>query len=386
MFLDRLNKTNKSLVDLAFSLHQQGAIEPDTYIVDLDSLIENAQKLKKKANEKNIQLYFMLKQLGRNPLIAQTLDELGYAGAVCVDYREATTLGENGVRLGHVGNLVQIPLQSIERILTYRPEIVTVFSREEAKRIGEVAERLGFVQSIMLKVLDTEDVQYSGQSGGFYVDELEQVEQEIAKTSGVHIAGVCSFPCFLFSDQTNRIETLHNVSTVQKACEYLHSVGYDNLQVNLPSQSCTALVDRVSQLQGTHMEPGHGLTGTTPYHAAGNDMDEKTSYVYVSEISHNLGSNSYCYGGGFYRRGHLHRALVGKREDSAKTCEVNAPTSESIDYYFELSQNATVGDTVLMCFRAQMFVTRSHIAVVRGLSHNAPVIEGVFDSQGRKIR
>ena len=39
-----------------------------------------------------------------------------------------------------------------------------------------------------------------------------------------------------------------------------------------------------------------------------------------------------------------------------------------------------------MCFRAQMFVTRSHIAVVRGLSHNAPVIEGVFDSQGRKIR
>ena len=56
MFLDRLNKTNKSLVDLAFSLHQQGAIEPDTYIVDLDPLIENAQKLKKKANEKNIQL------------------------------------------------------------------------------------------------------------------------------------------------------------------------------------------------------------------------------------------------------------------------------------------------------------------------------------------
>ncbi|MDO7204820.1 hypothetical protein Q5M85_12395 [Paraclostridium bifermentans] len=37
---------------------------------------------------------------------------------------------------------------------------------------------------------------------------------------------------------------------------------------------------------------------------------EKLCMVYVSEISHNLKSTAYCFGGGNYRRSHLAKAIV----------------------------------------------------------------------------
>ena len=134
------------------------------------------------------------------------------------------------------------------------------------------------------------------------------------------------------------------------------------------------------------MEPGHGLSGTTPYHATHSDEPEGVAYAYVSEVSHDLGDVSYCYGGGHYRRGHLSGALVGRSLDAA--CRVGAipPTDESIDYHFELSRALPVGEPVLMCFRTQLFVTRSEVAVVSGLSEGKPCLEGIFDTQGRRVR
>ena len=41
----------------------------------------------------------MLKQIGRNPLIARALTDMGYVGAVCVDFREALTMVENQIPL-----------------------------------------------------------------------------------------------------------------------------------------------------------------------------------------------------------------------------------------------------------------------------------------------
>ena len=38
-----------------------------------------------------------------------------------------------------------------------------------------------------------------------------------------------------------------------------------------------------------------------------------------------------------------------------------------------------------MCFRAQIFTTRSHVAIVEGLRQGHPRISGIFDSQGREI-
>ena len=48
-------------------------------------------------------------------------------------------------------------------------------------------------------------------------------------------------------------------------------------------------------LEEPHGEPGHGLTGTTPYNTHHRSAEEKIGYVYLSEVSHNYGSSSYCY-------------------------------------------------------------------------------------------
>lgn len=51
----------------------------------------------------------MTKQFGRNPLIAQAIVESGIEKAVAVDPWEALSLSKNGIKIGHVGHLVQIP-------------------------------------------------------------------------------------------------------------------------------------------------------------------------------------------------------------------------------------------------------------------------------------
>lgn len=386
MFLDRLVQTNAPLAELALAWEADGTLLPDTYVVDLDMIRENARFIKDAADKNSVSLYFMLKQLGRNPLVGRALSEIGYVGAVCVDFREALVMVENGVPLGNVGHLVQTPRAALERVLAARPRIMTVYSLEKAAQIGAEAKRQGFTQPIMLRVLGTDDVLYPGQYGGFSLAELEGAARELQGIPGVRVEGVCSFPCMLFSEKTGRVEALPNARTVQSAAGVLTSMGYEDLQLNMPSNSCAATVGLAASLGATHMEPGHGLSGTTPWHAAHVDSGEATAYAYVSEVSHNLGEKSYCYGGGHYRRGHVEGALVGTSLGSSRRVAVTPPSDESIDYYFELSNNAQVGDPVLMCFRTQVFVTRSEVAVVSGISRGEPRLEGVFDAQGRRIR
>jgi len=45
-----------------------------------------------------------------------------------------------------------------------------------------------------------------------------------------------------------------------------------------------------------------------------------------------------------------------------------------------------IGDSVVFGFRAQVFATRGQVAVIRGLSRNAPKVAGVFDTVGRRLR
>ena len=385
MFLERLLKTNEPLVSAAFDMQQHGVILPDTYILDLDMITCNAEAMKKEADSYGIKLYFMLKQLGRNPLVAKRIQEIGFEGVVCVDFREALTMKENGIRLGNVGHLVQTPWAAMEEIVAAHPDIMTVYSVEKAKEIGKAAVRHGFVQPIMLRVLGKDDDLYPGQCGGFPLENLDAVVKEIERIDGVHIAGVCSFPCLLYSDEAHEVMPMPNAETVKQAAQRLEELGYKDLELNMPLVSCTATIPEVAKLGGTHMEPGHGLTGTTPYHRD-HDAVEGIGYVYVSEVSHSLGSKSYCYGGGHYRRSHVAGALVGISTSDMKVVHVTPPTDESIDYYFELSESCHIDDCVIMCFRTQIFVTRSEVAVVSGISTGAPKLEGIYDSQGRFLR
>lgn len=385
MFLETTLRRNAKLIEAAFTLQQNGQIKPDTYILDLDAILFNAKKMKEEADRCGIELYFMSKQFGRNPYVCKKLLKLGYKGAVAVDYNEAETLADNDIKLGHIGHLVQIPSRMVEKLLMSRPEVITVYSLEKAMEISDAAEKLGINQNIILRVIDKDDTLYPAQYGGFYIDELVEKAGQLMKLNNITLYGVTSFPCFLYDDESKQIKPTNNLKTVLKAKELLESTYSIKLkQINTPSATCTNSIKTISEAGGTHGEPGHGLLGTTPLHVVKDEV-EIPAIVYVSEISHNLGENSYCYGGGHYRRSNMKAALVGNTLSSSRIMNVVMPDSDSIDYYMSLEGNAEVGQTVIMAFRTQIFVTRSEVAVVKGIQSGNLEIVGIYSSLGKKL-
>lgn len=383
MFLKKLIENNPSLVEFSLKKTNEGEILPDSYVIDFDTLINNAKEIKKEADKYNIKLFFMLKQIGRNPLIAKELMNIGYDGVVCVDYKEALLMIEHGVKIGNVGHLEQIPNCALEKIILSKPELITVYTIDKIKQINEVANKLGLVQGIMIRLTDDDSLLYPGQIAGFSSSELKGLINEVSKLDNVQIKGLTVFPALLFNGDTKRIEATSNVNAINRGKEICEEMGLDDLTINLPSCTCVNSMKLIHELGGNNGEPGHGLSGTTPLHAISNQI-EKVAYCYVSEISHNYKNNSYCFGGGSYRRGHLENVLVGESLANALMTKVTLPDSESIDYHFEIKGNHEVGRPCLMSFRTQIFTTRSNVVIVKGLSSGNPSMY-LYDALGREI-
>ena len=384
MFLEKTIKTNNSLIQCAFNLHQNGKISPDTYILDLDMIKRNAQMMLNEAREQGVKLFFMTKQIGRNPLIARMLMDMGFDGAVVVDFREAETMIAHGIPIGNVGHIVQIPKQKLKRIIASNPYTITVYSFEKLGEINEVSKELGYIQQVTLRVIGENDFLYPGQYGGFKLNELKDIVEKAKTFENIVISGVTSFPCFLYSEEMWDVYPTNNLESVLKAKNILEGLGLKIIHVNLPSSTATRTVRDIKAAGGTHGEPGHGLTGTTPYHKD-HEGSELPAMVYVSEVSHNLEGLSYAYGGGSYARSHVGKAFVGTAVENMRLVKVIAPPADNIDYYITLVGNQKVSDTVVMAFRSQIFVTRSHVAVVKGISTGTYEIAGIYDAQGRRL-
>ena len=385
MFLEKTIKRNPKLIECAFDLHEKGDILPDTYILDLDAIIENAKVMKKEADRYGIDLYFMLKQIGRNPLIAAKLLEVGFKGAVAVDYKEALVMIENGIHISNVGHLVQIPKAAMKRIISSKVDYVTVYSKEIIREINDCAQKLNVVQKLLIRLSDEDSDLYSGQEGGFRSSELEDLYQYINSLNNVELGGFTVFPAFLYNEKQGKIIPTANIKALNRGIEFARNKGLENLNINVPSATCSASMSLINELGGTSGEPGHGLTGTTPLHKY-TDQPEIPAYVYVSEISHNFEGRAFCYGGGHYRRSHMENVLVGKNMNDAKMLKVVPPTEESIDYHYEIKEECEVGDCAVMAYRTQIFTTRSHVAIVSGIQSGKPQILGIFDAQGEMLR
>ena len=383
MFLDVTTRRNSKLIDVAFDLHQKGLVLPDTYILDVDAIESNASSLAKDAEKQGIRLFYMTKQFGRNPYVAQRIHDIGIEKAVVVDYKEALIMMDQGLPLGNVGHLVQIPKQLLKRIMAYGAEFITIYSLEALQQIIDVSVELNIKQKVLVKVIETGDQIYEGQFGGFHLNELPSIAKLSSKNKSVEIAGVTSFPCFLF-DGKSKLTPTNNVQTIKKAKKIFEESGIEITEVNIPSATCHETIPLIKEIGGTQGEPGHALTGTTPLHAK-LDLPEIPAMVYVSEISHNLDGKAYFYGGGYYRRGHLESVLI-KNGDSVINDSVESFSDENIDYYLSTSKEHSIGSTVIAAFRTQIFVTRSDVAVVSGIQKGIPKIEGIYDSLGNLIR
>ncbi len=383
MFLPVTSRRNPQLIEAAFALHGAGVLPPDTYLIDLDTVAQNAAALAAEADRLGLTLWFVVKQIGRNPLVTATVAR-SIPRAAAIDGREAERLVAGGAGLGNVGHLVQLPVRDLPGVLAARPSAVTVYDLENLRAVGAVAAQAGFVQDVMLRIAGAPEDVYPGQEGGFGPEQVAEVCRAAADIPGVRVAGVTGFACVLFSEAEQRPVPTATLGRVLAAADALRAEGLERPIVDLPSLSSVATLGELARLGATHAEPGHALTGTTPYHAVNDSLAEVPAMVYVTEIAHQDEAGPSVFGGGFYDRAHALNAIVRTAEGDVAAAVREEP-AEFIDYYRRIAPEAPVrvGDGVVMAFRTQIFVTRSLVAVVSGLAGDAPVLEGFFDANGR---
>lgn len=390
MFLKKTIDRNPALITTAVTLHQQGLIPANSYLIDLDTVSENARHIKTEADRLGLKVFAMTKQIGRNPAVMHTLMEAGINSAVCVDMADARLAHSAGMKIGHLGHLVQVPFAEIKTAVAMRPQYWTVYSLQKAKEISDAIPE-GYTQNILLRVYADGDTFYVGHEGGFPVCQIPDMITEIEKLPGLHFAGFSTFPTQLFDPNTQTVSHTHNYETLKKLKQDLESMGYQALEINAPGTTSSHLFEEMAATGATQVEPGHGLTGSTPIHAL-KDMAERPGMVYVSEVSHLYKGRGYCYGGGMYIDpvfpDYQVKACVARTPDAALTHTIacDMPSPAAIDYYGILKEDPDVhiNDTVVFGFRAQAFVTRAFVVPVSGISQGLPVVEGIFDSNGKR--
>ncbi|MFJ9178613.1 alanine racemase [Streptomyces sp. NPDC102360] len=387
MFLDSLLTRNPELADAAADLHRRGAIPPDTYVMDLDAVEANAALLAAEAERLGLSLWFVVKQLGRNPELIRAIGR-HIPRYAAIDPPEARTLHAAGAEAGNLGHLVQIPRRALPEMLAWRPETVTVYDLANARAVSDAARELGFVQDVLIRLEGAEGSVYPGQEGGVPLAGIDAFAAEAERLPGMRIAGVTAFPCVLCDPATGRPAATPNFDIALKARQALSARGHTGLKLSAPSATSMASLPLLAELGATHGEPGHSLTGTTPLHAHDLTQPEKPAYVYVTEVAHTLADGRPAvYGGGFYPRSGIKTALLPR---TGARLRVQGAPAENIDYYRLLDAPSPgtgieVGDTALLAFRTQIFVTRSTVAVVAGLASGTPRLTGLYDSQGKAV-
>ncbi|MGP6378808.1 YhfX family PLP-dependent enzyme [Yersinia bercovieri] len=388
MFLKTLLKQNTKLVDAAISFWHQGKITPDSYVIDVEQTETNARLLLKTAHHYQIKLYLMSKQFGRNPelcrrLLACRYEGAGYQGMVAVDFKEARLLYHHQIPVAHIGHLVQPPSGMVAEVVRRQPEVITIFSLEKAQEISQAAHQQHTSQPLLLKVCQAGDLLYAGQEAGFELTDLPAVITAIRKLPAVRLVGITHFPCMLYDPPSHQTLPTANMRTLLAARDILLAEGVDVEQVNAPSATSCTTLPQLAQWGVTHAEPGHALTGTIPANQQG-DQPEQISMLYLSEISHHFSGNSYFYGGGYYRRGHLQNALI--HHDNQFSQSSLLPIDESsIDYCLGLAGEFPIGSPVIMSFRTQIFATRSDVVLIDGIQRGEPRLLGCYDSRGNQL-
>lgn len=385
MFIKALQRQNPTLIATALRFWQQGRIAPDSWVIDVDQVLENGKQLLKTAQQYGISLYLMTKQIGRNPWLAEKLLALGYQGIVVVDYKESRVMRRAGLPVSHQGHLVQIPSAQVAGAVEQGTEVITLFSLEKAREVSAAAVASGRMQAVMLKVYGESDFLYPGQESGFALAELDSVVAHLRSLPGIELTGLTHFPCLLWDDEQEKILPTPNLRSLFAARDKLESLGVTVQQLNAPSATSCSSLPLLAEFGVTHAEPGHALTGTIPANQQG-DQPERVAMLWLSEISHHFAGQSYCYGGGYYRRGHAKHALVfAPASENAQLAQLNAVDDSSIDYYLPLEGEFPIGSAAIFCFRTQIFVTRSDVVLVAGIQSGNPEIVARYDSLGNVL-
>ncbi len=394
MFLAPLLTKNRRFVEATIALHQAGSVPANSYVIDLDTLTANTTHLLTEARLRDLTVYAMTKQLGRSPSVLDALTAAGVDGYVAVDMTGARAVSCHGHNLGHLGHLVQVPLAETVEAAGMEPDYWTVFSPHKAAAVSTAASAIGREQDLLVRVFDSGDEFYPGHEGGVALDDLTSVLGHIEGLPGVNFAGFTTFPAVLFDPATQSVRATSNIETLARAVEIAQRYfGHLDrpIQVNAPGTTSTAVLAQLQTAGATQVEPGHGLTGTTPLHAV-VDLPEQPAVLYLSEVAHLHQGVPFCFGGGLYIDpvfGAYNTTAViahDPREATTAPVPVDIPDPASIGYYAKLhpghQRTVEEGASVIFGFRIQAFVTRAHVAAIAGTTTGNPQVVAVSDVYG----
>ncbi len=397
MFLSSLVKRNRPFVEATIRLHQEGCIPPNSYVIDLDALESNTRILTSEAHRLGLKVYAMTKQLGRAGGALDAITAGGVDGYVAVDMDCARPIVEGGHRLGNLGHLVQIARAETAEAARLAPEYWTIFSRSKAIAASRAVARLGRTQQVLLRIWDEGDVFYPGHEGGFGLEELPAAIEFVNGLDGLRFAGLTTFPALLYDPATKTTATTPNAATLARGVEVATAVLSPGarIEVNAPGTTSTAVLKLLADAGATQVEPGHGLTGTTPLHAV-EELPEKPAVLYLTEIAHIHQGVPLCFGGGFYVDPvfdpYQAQALLssGPEDVSSETVPLELPSPSGIDYYARLhppaGRSVQEGDSVICAFRVQAFVTRATVVGIDGAATDNPAIAGIWNVLGEPAR
>jgi predicted amino acid racemase len=391
MFLDLIRRRNPALIEQSIALHQAGKLPANTYVIDLDAVEANARHIAGVAGKHGLKPYAMTKQMGRNGSYCKAIVKGGIAKSVAVDMECARVTHKAGMGLGHLGHLVQVPRHEADAAASLAPDNWTVFSLEKAREAGAASHRIGRTQGILIRLVADGDKFYRCQEGGLPAEDVLSLADQIDAMPGARFAGITTFPSQLFDHATGSVKPTPNLTTLERAAEALAKAGRSGIEINTPGTTSAEILPMLAAAGATQIEPGHGLTGTTPLHAV-RDLPELPAVAYLSEVSHHIGSESFCFGGGLYIDpvfpDYPVKAIVSSEPTISDKAllGVDIPVPASIDYYgmIDASQRRpAIGDSVVFGFRPQVFVTRAYTAGVSGLSTGNPQVETIHDAFGR---
>jgi len=381
VFLDVLMRRNQPFLDTVIALHREQRIPANAYALDLDAVEANTRVLASEGARHGLEVLAMTKQVGRAPAFMDAVRAGGIAAGVAVDMQDARALRDGGLAVGHVGHLVQVPHAEAAAAAALDPAYWTVFSDDKAAEAAAAATR---EQALLARIKTLGDVFYSGHEGGFEADDVVAVAERLDRLEGARFAGITTFPALLFDAATGEARPTPNLATLERAAELLRGAGFADVVVNAPGTTSSAVYPLLAAAGATQVEPGHGLTGTTPLHAV-RDLAEIPAACYVTEVSHLHNGRAYAFGGGFYVDPvfpeYRLRALLADG-DEARLVDASIPPPSAIDYYGQLDYGDSpprTGATVVFGFRIQAFVTRAYVVGIRGRD-----VDGIWHGDGRE--
>jgi predicted amino acid racemase len=394
MFLDVIRRRNPRLIEQAIALHQAGRIPANCYVIDADAVEANARLIATEGGRLGLEVFAMTKQMGRNGDYCRAIAKGGITESVNVDMECARATKRAGMEIGHLGHLVQIPRAEASAAAALAPRYWTVFNQEKAQEAASASAKNGHLQTLLARIQTRGDQFYRGHEGGFEAADVVEVAKAIDRLAGARFAGITTFPALLFDPEKRSIAPTANLATLSRAAEALAKAGYSGIAINAPGTTSSIALQALADAGATQVEPGHGLTGTTPLHAV-EDLPETPAVVYVTEVSHHHAGEVYCFGGGLYIDpvfpDYRVRAVVSREPTVANESlyPVEIPPASAIDYYGMIDRGgrtgAAVGDTVVFGFRPQAFVTRAYTCAISDVATNAPEVGPIHDALGRMV-